>query len=210
MPSHVSISAAAPRDSSGPRPGLRERNKARTRNAIRTAAMELFERQGYTATTVAQIAEAAEVSHTTFFRYFQSKEQVVLKDDLDQADRNAMLASIEPGLGRFDLLRRIVTDMFEVASNDEWASNMARYRLIQTEPALFAAHQTESDAVMTETIGFIADYLGVEADDLRLRVFVAAVTGALFHVVDHTGNGEIPTLAECIEAIDLLEAGLPV
>lgn len=210
MSTESSTQTAAPGTPPGPRPGLRERNKARTRNAIRTAAMDLFERQGYTATTVAQIADAADVSHTTFFRYFQSKEQVVLKDDLDDERRTAMFSGIEPGLSRFDLLRRMVSDMFAIAAEDEWASNMARYRLIQTEPTLFAAHQTESDAVISETTGFIAEYLGVRPDDLRLRVFIAAVTGVLFHVVDNSGNGEIPTLEECIEAIDLLEAGLPV
>lgn len=45
--------------------------------------MRLFEKQGYAGTTVEQIAREAEVSHTTFFRYFSSKEQVVLSDDLD-------------------------------------------------------------------------------------------------------------------------------
>jgi AcrR family transcriptional regulator len=66
-----------------PKPGLRERKKARTRAAIRDQAMRLFEEQGYSATTVDQIAEAAEVSQSTFFRYFPTKEDVVLTDDYD-------------------------------------------------------------------------------------------------------------------------------
>ena len=70
--------------------GLREKHNRRTRAAIRAAAMELFDAQGYAQTTVAQIAEAAEVSHTTFFRYFQSKEQVVVSDDLDEVWQDAL------------------------------------------------------------------------------------------------------------------------
>jgi AcrR family transcriptional regulator len=63
--------------------GLRERKKAKTRAAIREHALRLFREQGYAGTTVDQIAEAAEVSPATFYRYFPTKEDVVLQDDLD-------------------------------------------------------------------------------------------------------------------------------
>jgi len=65
------------------KPGLRERKKQKTRSAIQREAMRLFQEQGYDATTVEQIAEAAEISQSTFFRYFPTKEDVVLLDDYD-------------------------------------------------------------------------------------------------------------------------------
>src|SRR6476620_10111846 len=63
--------------------GLRDRKKIKTREAIRREAMRLIEENGYANTTVEQIAEAAEVSPSTFFRYFPSKEMVLMANDLD-------------------------------------------------------------------------------------------------------------------------------
>ena len=57
--------------------GLRERKKRRTRETIVAVATRLFVEQGYDATTTSQIAEAAEVSPSTFFKYFPTKADVV-------------------------------------------------------------------------------------------------------------------------------------
>src|SRR5580693_6806229 len=63
--------------------GLRERKKARTRASLREHALRLFSEQGYQATTIEQIAAAAEVSPSTFFRYYPTKEDLVLQDEMD-------------------------------------------------------------------------------------------------------------------------------
>ena len=72
-----------PSQTERPRLGLRERKKAGTRAAIQRHALRLFREQGYEATTVGQIAGAADISESTFFRYFPTKEDVVRWDEFD-------------------------------------------------------------------------------------------------------------------------------
>ncbi|HEV7974932.1 TetR family transcriptional regulator [Amycolatopsis sp.] len=64
-------------------PGRRELNKAATRQALQSAALRMFDEQGYADTTVRDIASAADVTERTFFRYFPSKEDLVLGEVLD-------------------------------------------------------------------------------------------------------------------------------
>jgi AcrR family transcriptional regulator len=85
--------------------GLRERKKARTRASIREHALRLFREQGHQATTVEQIAAAAEVSPSTFFRYFPTKEDVVLHDDMESLMLEAF-ARQPPEIGLVAAVRR--------------------------------------------------------------------------------------------------------
>ena len=107
----------------------RARNRDRTRQALAEAAMELFATQGYGATTVEQIADLASVSPRTFFRYFGSKEDVLLPLDEPmeiapairsqppslsdlEALRSALVAtapSNEPAAGRIRMLREALS-----------------------------------------------------------------------------------------------------
>src|SRR6266436_2144662 len=63
--------------------GLRERKKQKTRESIQRTALRLFEKQGYEETTIEEVAAAAEISPSTFFNYFPTKEDVVLFDAYD-------------------------------------------------------------------------------------------------------------------------------
>jgi AcrR family transcriptional regulator len=77
-PAQSASSCSAVPAASSPPTGLGERKKIRTRQTVRREAFRLIEENGYAATTVEQIAEAAEVSPSTFFRYFPTKESVLL------------------------------------------------------------------------------------------------------------------------------------
>ncbi|UCZ92307.1 TetR family transcriptional regulator [Gordonia sp. WA4-43] len=207
----VHAGSDAPEPAPGRRMGLREQNKLRTRNAIRQAAITLIAEQGYAKTTVEQIAEAAGVSHTTFFRYFPSKEQVVVGDEHLHAEARAIVRSMPPGLSHFDLIRHLLTELHRLTDDDPWIGNPLRMQLIRTGPLLQKTFQAESERMISDMTQLIADYLRVAPDDFGLKVFLDAIAGVTFHLATEIDeNRELPQLETTLRAIDLLEQGLPV
>src|SRR5882757_6007647 len=105
--------------------GLRERKKIRTKETIQREAYRLFEENGYANTTVEQIAEAAEVSPSTFFRYFPSKEMVLMANDLDNVTVKA-LEQQPAGIPSLQAFRRALEITMAKLSEDEWRFERAR------------------------------------------------------------------------------------
>ncbi len=111
--------------------GLRERKKARTKIAIQEHAVRLFRDQGYAATTVEQIAEAAEVSPSTVFRYFPTKEELVTTDEIDPvifaafADQPAELSLLQAWRGAMHVVFDRLTDA-EIATERDAGSSSSR------------------------------------------------------------------------------------
>ncbi|HEX4703601.1 MAG TPA: TetR family transcriptional regulator, partial [Pseudonocardiaceae bacterium] len=124
----------------GPQPtvGLRERKKAKTRAAIRQHAMRLFQEQGFADTTVDQIADAAEVSPSTFFRYFPTKEDVVLADDYDAQMVEAFRAQ-PPGLTPMQAIRAAMRAVFDGMPEEALLRERDRIRMVKDVPELRAA-----------------------------------------------------------------------
>ncbi len=111
--------------------GLRERKKIRTKETIQREAYRLFDENGYANTTVEQIAEAAEVSPSTFFRYFPSKELVLMADDLDRVTVEA-LAGQPADLTPLQAFRRAFDITMVTVSEREWELERTRQRLLDT------------------------------------------------------------------------------
>ena len=116
-------------DNALPPLGLRERKKAKTLAAIQAAALKLFRKQGYDATTIEQIAAAAEVSPSTFFRYFPTKEDVVLLDLTDPLVIEAFRAQ-PPELSAIQALRNAVRSVFDQLPEEEFEVVRQRGELI--------------------------------------------------------------------------------
>ncbi|MFB8044524.1 TetR/AcrR family transcriptional regulator [Streptomyces hydrogenans] len=126
---------------------LRERKKLAAWRAISEAALRLFEEQGFEATTIEQIAAAANVSRATFFNYFASKEAVVFDQDPEARDRwRSLLEAHSPGEPLWDSLAAI---MIEVNTGLRDRMPLMR-RLKAQSPALARASQASGEQLRTD------------------------------------------------------------
>jgi len=186
-------------------PGLRERKKIRTRQTIRREAFRLIEENGYTATTVEQIAEAAEVSPSTFFRYFPTKESVLLADDMDPVILDA-LEDQPPDLSPSQAVGRAYRAAMTNMSAEEREFEDTRQRLMFSIPELKAAMYDEYYRTITTFAEALGRRIGRDASDFELRVFAGALTGAMMAVYE-PGPGAADTVSR---ALDFVDAGMPL
>jgi len=194
--------------------GLRERKKARTRASIREHALRLFREDGYQHTTVEKIAEAAEVSPSTFFRYFPTKEDVVLQDDMDIR----MIEALEqqpPELGPVAAVRAAARQMFASYTAADLDVLRETTALTLTVPEIRARALDE----FARTIRVVAEALAKRADrpadDLAVRTAAGAIIGVIMSItMPWEGWSETASFGDSFghidEALGLLEAGLPL
>lgn len=158
--------------------GLRERKKEQTRRAIEDAAFRLFDERGFQATTVADIADAADVAPRTFFAYFPSKEDVLFADFDETVEALAERLRGRPSTeSTFDALRAWIAGLLPDLEAD--AHQAVRHRLCAQHESI-AAHERQLmariEAIITESVA--AD-LGDAPTDLRPRMVAAAAIAAV-------------------------------
>jgi AcrR family transcriptional regulator len=191
--------------------GLRERKKAKTRAEIQRQALRLFRERGYEATTVGRIAEAAEVSESTFFRYFPTKEDVVLYDALDPVMLEAFRA--QPAeLSPLKALRAAMWSVFGELPADELAVQGERDALIRAVPELRARMLDEFAKNLELFAEIVGERVGRRSDDPAVRTVAGAVIGvgisAWYTAGDHANPKDY--LAVMDASLAHLEAGLPL
>ena len=195
--------------------GLRERKKARTRAAIREHALRLFHEQGYQRTTGEQIAAAAEVSPSTFFRYFPTKEDLVLQDDMD----TRMLEAFErqpTGLSPVAAIRGAIREVLESYSEADLDVIRQTTTLAMTVPEVRARAMDEFGRTIAVVSEALAKRAGRPADDLAVRTIAGAIIGVIMSItMPWAGwSSDRQIIMDMFERIDqalaLLEAGLPL
>jgi len=190
---------------------LRERKKARTRAAIQQHALRLFKEQGYAATTIEQIAEAVEISPSTFFRYFPNKEDVVMYDDLDPL----LIAAFEaqpPEMSPVEALRGALHAVFLSLSEPELDQQLERARLIIGVPELRMRMLDQFYGVVQLLADLVAKRSGRTPDEIAVRSMAGAMMGVLLAVVIDVGDDVDPTgiVRRMDASLALLNAGLPL
>lgn len=190
--------------------GLRARKKLRTRQAIREAAYRLIEERGYDNTTIEQIAAAAEVSPSTIFRYFPSKEHIILTADFAGPAVDVFLSRLGDQPQLIAAMREVTNDLLRPVYDQFETEFKRRLELVREVPAL-RAHMYEAQGRLVEAVSVaLAKRIGRDADDLELRVVVGALAGgitqALFAWGDHGRQGEL--LEAMDRALSVLERGL--
>jgi AcrR family transcriptional regulator len=170
----------------------RKQKKAATRQRIRSAALDLFVRVGYESATVERIAEAAGVTHTTFFRYFPTKEDVALSDEYDpliaelirsrpagESDRDRITAAFVGGLERIE---------------GEFRNGLlAQMRLVMVTPALRARLWEEQ----AHTQDLIVEALGHDSFETR-AVASALIAAASTAILAWANDGGAESLSAMV------------
>ena len=194
-----------------PRPGLRERRKKLTAAELEAAALRLFSERGFDSVTVDDIAAEADVSRRTFFRYFASKEDVLL------ADHFVQLARLREAMAARPLDETILTALrnaiLSMTGDFEDRKEMVilRGRIMRGTPSLQArslVHQRAWEEAMQD---MVADRLGVDpAVDLRPGVVAATALAAMRVAFGNwlSAGAEGDLIAMTTEALDLLDGGL--
>lgn len=192
--------------------GLRERKKLKAMRHIQQVALDLFDRDGYAHVTIERIAAEAEVSPSSVYRYFGTKEMVVLWDEWDPVMLRAFdsrLAGADPITALREVLTETVTaSMFQ---QDE-ALIRRRMHYAMAEPSVWARMNRQADEMAVELRHSMAESTGRDPDGLELRVVTAALISAFLEALVYWHEtGYRDSLQDIVDgALGVISRGLRV
>jgi AcrR family transcriptional regulator len=188
---------------------LNERKKQRTRRQIGETALRLFLERGFEQVSVAEIAEAAEVSAKTVYNYFPTKAHLVFDDD--QAVLDALVAAIrgrKPGDSALTAVRGVLANLGGRMGDRRPPQARAAFRRMVTSSPSLRSHQRAIAARYEATLAdVLAEQTGAPPGSPEPFVAAVALIGALragFEAAEASGGLDAATT----RALDLLEAGL--
>jgi AcrR family transcriptional regulator len=194
---------------STPTLGRRERKKAETRVRIQQAALDLFEEHGFAETSIEQISDLADVSTTTFFRYFRTKDETVAHNGFTPLFLDALRGQPDD-LGPLDAIRAALTAASQAITPETWNQERRRQLYVLREPDLRGPSVGAIKALFDELAGLVAAHAGREPDDAEVTAFTGAVLGIFGSAVlsdDLTVGKYLTTLDH---ALSFLADGMPL
>jgi AcrR family transcriptional regulator len=185
---------------------LRERKKQKTREAIQREATRLFQKQGYEETTIEQIAAAVDISPSTFFNYFPSKEDVVLYDAYDPMIAT-LFESRPPDEPLSESIRIVLEQLTETLERDREII-LARSKLFLETPELRARLWSEVERAQGFLGVLLAERTGREANDFEFRVVAIALVAAMMEAATEwvRQDGRLPMGDLMKKALDAISA----
>jgi AcrR family transcriptional regulator len=165
------------------RPSLRDRKKVKTRHAIRAAAIDLVGVNGYGKTTIEQIAERAEISPATLFRYFPSKDAVLIASDIPEL-AIAVLARQPSGISTLEACRQALETTLTSVPAEGWEFEQKRWQLVFSNPELRQLQFAEYRRMAEQAAEVECRRVGRNLNDLEMRIFFGALIGAGITALD--------------------------
>jgi AcrR family transcriptional regulator len=158
-------------------PGLRERKRQQTRERLTRAAMALFLERGFEATTLDDIAAAADISRRSFFHYFASKEDVVFA--WHEETTAALIAAVEARPAGESMLTAAENAISAMAGQLEPGEAIAMARLKRDNPALQARDQVKYEKLERALAAALEKRAGHKTERLQARLVAMIATGAM-------------------------------
>jgi AcrR family transcriptional regulator len=158
---------------------LRDRKKDRTRRVIQAEALRLFGEKGFQATTIEEIAAAAEVAPRTFFRYFATKDEVVFWPEYLSL-LPEFVAARPDGEPAVEAVCHGILDGLATFYDQDRERVLERLKLTFRTPELHPRLRQQQASSAVGVARILADRLGARSDDLEIRVIAAAIAAALW------------------------------
>ena len=178
--------------------GLRQRKKQAAMRHIQHTAFALFEEKGFDNVTVEQVAEAADVSQSSIYRYFGTKEGLVFRDEYDDTVFGTILAELESGATILDALNKGIGGVIDEHFHHDRDITLARTKLWASHEAIRVAvglYMTKLSERVVEAV-----VTGGRYDEMEARFIVAAlVNGMLSAILSWQQDGASSSLEEYMD-----------
>lgn len=158
-------------------PGLRQRKRQQTRDRLTRAAMALFLDRGFEATTLDDIASAADISRRSFFHYFASKEDVVFA--WQEESTAALIPAVAARPASESMLTAAENAIAAMVRQLEPGEAVAIARLKRDNPALQARDQVKHEKLERALAEALGKRAGHKAEKLQARLAAMIATGAM-------------------------------